>query len=36
MSDYKQIQERSSDKYIQTAPNAKLYVKDYGSGKPVI
>lgn len=36
MSDYKQIQERSSDKYIQTAPNTKLYVKDYGSGKPVI
>jgi non-heme chloroperoxidase len=36
MSDYKQILERSSDKYIQTAPNAKLYVKDYGSGKPVI
>lgn len=36
MSDYKQIHERSSDKYIQTAPNTKLYVKDYGSGKPVI
>lgn len=36
MSEYKQIQERFSDKYIQTAPNAKLYVKDYGSGKPVI
>ena len=36
MSDYKQIHERSSDIYIQTAPNTKLYVKDYGSGKPVI
>lgn len=26
----------SSDKYIETAPNVKLYVKDYGNGKPVI
>lgn len=24
------------DKYIETAPNVKLYVKDYGEGKPVI
>ncbi|MFV5695677.1 alpha/beta fold hydrolase [Flavobacterium sp. LB3P122] len=26
----------STDKYIVTAPNIKLYVKDYGQGKPVI
>lgn len=26
----------NSDKYIETAPNVKLYVKDYGQGKPVI
>ncbi|AYN04904.1 alpha/beta fold hydrolase [Flavobacterium sp. 140616W15] len=26
----------STDKYIETAPNVKLYVKDYGQGKPVI
>ena len=26
----------STDKYIETAPNVKLYVKDYGNGKPVI
>ncbi|MFV5697690.1 alpha/beta fold hydrolase [Flavobacterium sp. ZT3R17] len=26
----------ASDKYIETAPNVKLYVKDYGEGKPVI
>jgi non-heme chloroperoxidase len=26
----------NSDKYIETAPNVKLYVKDYGEGKPVI
>jgi non-heme chloroperoxidase len=26
----------STDKYILTAPNVKLYVKDYGEGKPVI
>lgn len=25
-----------TDKYIVTAPNVKLYVKDYGTGKPVI
>ena len=24
------------DLYIETAPNVKLYVKDYGKGKPVI
>ena len=24
------------DRYIETAPNVKLYVKDYGQGKPVI
>jgi hypothetical protein len=24
------------DLYIETAPNVKLYVKDYGEGKPVI
>ncbi|MFY7740964.1 MAG: alpha/beta fold hydrolase [Flavobacterium sp.] len=28
--------EQSTDKYIQTTPNVRLYVKDYGSGKPVI
>lgn len=26
----------NSDKYIETAANVKLYVKDYGEGKPVI
>jgi non-heme chloroperoxidase len=26
----------NTDKYIQTAPNVKLYLKDYGEGKPVI
>lgn len=36
MSDYQTNLEPSTDKYIQTAPNVKLYVKDYGSGKPVI
>ena len=30
------VQENSTDKYIETAPNVKLYVKDYGYGKPVI
>jgi non-heme chloroperoxidase len=28
--------ELSTDKYIETAPNVKLYVRDYGKGKPVI
>ncbi len=28
--------EYNTDKYIETAPNVKLYVKDYGAGKPVI
>lgn len=26
----------NTDKYIETAPNVKLYLKDYGEGKPVI
>ena len=30
------VVETSTDKYIETAPNVKLYVKDYGFGKPVI
>jgi non-heme chloroperoxidase len=30
------IMELSTDKYIETALNVKLYVKDYGQGKPVI
>jgi non-heme chloroperoxidase len=30
------ISHPNSDKYIETAPNVKLYVKDYGKGKPVI
>lgn len=30
------ISHSNSDKYIETAPNVKLYVKDYGKGKPVI
>jgi len=25
-----------TDKYIETAQNVRLYVKDYGQGKPVI
>ena len=28
--------EKNTDKYIETAPNVKLYVKDYGQGDPVI
>ena len=30
------IQELNTDKYIETAKNVRLYVKDYGKGKPVI
>jgi len=30
------ITEQSTDKFIETAQNVKLYVKDYGKGKPVI
>jgi non-heme chloroperoxidase len=30
------ILEQNTDKYIETARNVKLYVKDYGKGKPVI
>lgn len=30
------IQQQNSDKYIETAQNVKLYVKDYGKGEPVI
>jgi non-heme chloroperoxidase len=30
------ILEHNTDKYIETAQNVKLYVKDYGEGKPVI
>lgn len=30
------ILEHNTDKYIDTAQNVKLYVKDYGEGKPVI
>ncbi|MBS7255897.1 alpha/beta fold hydrolase [Flavobacterium branchiicola] len=30
------IHQQNSDKYIETAQNVKLYVKDYGKGKPVI
>ncbi|MCP2027285.1 pimeloyl-ACP methyl ester carboxylesterase [Flavobacterium sp. HSC-32F16] len=30
------IQQLNTDKYIETAKNVKLYVKDYGKGKPVI
>ena len=28
--------EQSTDKFIETAPNVHLYVKDYGNGNPVI
>lgn len=30
------ITQQSTDKFIETAQNVKLYVKDYGKGKPVI
>ncbi|MBE8723591.1 alpha/beta fold hydrolase [Flavobacterium hungaricum] len=30
------IKQHNTDKYIETAKNVKLYVKDYGKGKPVI
>ncbi len=30
------VKEQFTDKFIQTAPNVNLYVKDYGSGTPVI
>ncbi|WP_281234717.1 alpha/beta fold hydrolase [Flavobacterium gelatinilyticum] len=30
------IHQQNTDKYIETATNVKLYVKDYGKGKPVI
>ena len=30
------IRLHNTDKYIETAKNVKLYVKDYGKGKPVI
>jgi non-heme chloroperoxidase len=30
------IHEQNTDKYIKTAKNVQLYVKDYGRGKPVI
>ncbi|QOG02012.1 alpha/beta fold hydrolase [Flavobacterium sp. MDT1-60] len=30
------IHEQNTDKYIKTAKNVQLYVKDYGKGKPVI
>ena len=34
-SDFDVLQQ-NTDKYIETAQNVKLYVKDYGRGKPVI
>ena len=30
------VKEQNTDKFIETAPNVKLYVKDYGTGDPVI
>ncbi|KUJ61923.1 arylesterase [Flavobacteriaceae bacterium CRH] len=33
---YFDIQHQNTDKYIETDRNVKLYVKDYGKGKPVI
>lgn len=30
------VRQQNSDKYIETAQNVKLYVKDYGKGEPVI
>ncbi|MFB9079525.1 alpha/beta fold hydrolase [Flavobacterium procerum] len=30
------IRQHNTDKYIETAQNVRLYVKDYGKGKPVI
>jgi hypothetical protein len=40
MNQKNSIEERKNnaglDLYIETAPNVKLYVKDYGEGKPVI
>lgn len=34
-SDFDVLQQ-NTDKYVETAQNVKLYVKDYGKGKPVI
>ncbi|WP_431244580.1 alpha/beta fold hydrolase [Flavobacterium sp. P21] len=31
-----EVNKSNSDKYIETAKDVKLYVKDYGKGKPVI
>ncbi|MDQ6469112.1 alpha/beta hydrolase [Flavobacterium sp. LHD-80] len=31
-----EVNKSNSDKYIETAKNVKLYVRDYGKGKPVI
>ncbi|WP_426486002.1 alpha/beta fold hydrolase [Flavobacterium sp. 2] len=31
-----EVNKSNSDKYIEVAKNVKLYVKDYGKGKPVI
>lgn len=30
------VKEQFTDKFIETAPNVNLYVKDYGNGNPVI
>ena len=30
------VHQQNTDKYIETAKNVKLYVRDYGKGKPVI
>ncbi|WP_395057666.1 alpha/beta fold hydrolase [Flavobacterium sp.] len=30
------VKEQFTDKFIETAPNVNLYVKDYGTGNPVI
>lgn len=36
MENKQTLQAPNADKYIETAPNVKIYLQDYGQGKPVI